>query len=128
MNLTLLSESNHHARLPRLLSVFLHTTIITIALISRPASPKQLPNGLINVALYAPSRLIRPPDAMSGGGGGGRHALTLASLGKLPRAADKQLLPPDPEPPKSVDPTLIVEPSIVAPQLAFLPQLKLFTI
>jgi protein TonB len=127
MNLTLLSETKHHARLPRVLSVSLHVTVITLALISRPTFPKQLPKGVINVALYAPSRLILPPDAMAGGGGGGRHALTPASLGKLPRAADKQLVPPDPEPPRNVDPTLIVEPSIVAPQLASLPQLKLLT-
>jgi protein TonB len=128
MNLTLLSETGNRARLPRLLSVFLHASIIALALIPRPIAPKRLPKGLINVALYAPSRLILPADAMAGGGGGGRHALTPASLGKLPRASDKQLVPPDPEPPKTVDPTLIVEPSIVAHQLASLPQLKLLTI
>src|SRR5438093_6875169 len=109
MNLTLLSETKHHARLPRLLSVLLHLVIIILCLISRPMSPKQLPKGLINVALYAPSRLFLPPEAMAGGGGGGRYAPTPASLGRLPRAADKQLVPPDPEPPKTVDPKLIVE-------------------
>ena len=128
MNLTLLSEIKHQSRLPGLLSVLLHVTIIILALIARPISPRHLPGGLVNLALYAPSRLILPSDAMAGGGGGGRHALTPASLGKLPRAADKQLLPPDPEPSKAVDPALIVEPSIVAPQLAYLPQLKLLTI
>jgi protein TonB len=128
MNLTLLSQTTHHARLPRLLSVFLHVSIITLALIPGPTVPRRIPKGLINLALYAPSRLILPADAMAGGGGGGRHALRPASLGKLPRAADKQLVPPDPEPPKAVDPALIVEPSIVAPQLASLPQLKLLTI
>ncbi len=128
MNLTLLSEIKHQSRLPGLLSVLLHVTIITLVLISRPASPRHLPRGVINLALYAPSRLILPADAMAGGGGGGRHALTRASLGKLPRAADKQLVPPDPEPPKAMDPTLIVEPSIVSPQFAYLPHLKLFTI
>ncbi|PYS04280.1 MAG: energy transducer TonB [Acidobacteria bacterium] len=64
----------------------------------------------------------------SGGGGGGKHKLTPPSLGKLPRAADKQLAPPDPEPAKNLDPTLIVEPSVVAPQLASLPQLNLLNI
>ena len=127
MNITLLPETNQHSRLPRLLSVFLHASIITLALIPRPASPKRLPRGLINVALYTPGRLVLPADAMAGGGGGGRHAQTAASLGKLPRPADKQLVPPDPEPPKAVDPRLIVEPSIVAPQLVSLPQLKLLT-
>src|SRR5438874_7951169 len=129
MNLTLLSETTHHARLPRLLSVFLHASIITLALIPRPTAPKRFPKGLIHVALYAPSRLILPAEAMAGGGGGGgRHALAPASLGKLPRAADKQLVPPEPEPPTAVDAALIVEPSIVAPQLLSLPQLKLLTI
>jgi len=132
MNLTLLSETTHDARLPRLLSVFLHASIITLALIPRPTAPKRFPKGLIHVALYAPSRLILPAEAMAGGGGGGggggRHALAPASLGKLPRAADKQLVPPEPEPPKAVDAALIVEPSIVAPQLLSLPQLKLLTI
>ena len=132
MNLTLLSETTHDARLPRLLSVFLHASIITLALIQRPTAPKRFPKGLIHVALYAPSRLILPAEAMAGGGGGGggggRHALAPASLGKLPRAADKQLVPPEPEPPKAVDAALIVEPSIVAPQLVSLPQLKLLTI
>jgi periplasmic protein TonB len=128
VNLTLLSETTDRVRLPRLLSVFLHASIISLALIPRPIAPKRLPKGLIEVALYAPNRLILPADAMAGGGGGGRHALTHASLGKLPRASDRQLVPPDPEPPKAVDPTLIVEPSIVAPQLASLPQLKLLTI
>ena len=128
MNLSLLSETTHHARLPRLLSVLLHASIIILALIPRPTAVKRIPKGLINIELYAPSRLILPADAMAGGGGGGRHALTAASLGKLPRTADKQLVPLDPEPPKAVDAALIVEPSIVAPQLLSLPQLKLLTI
>ena len=68
MNLTLLSEIKHQSRLPGFLSVLLHVTIITLALISRPISPRQLPRGLINLALYAPSRLILPADAMAGGG------------------------------------------------------------
>src|SRR5215467_2630973 len=42
-----------------------------------------------------------------------------------PRAADKQFVPPDPEPPKNPDPALIVEPTVVAPQIA---QLRSFTV
>ena len=113
---------------PRLLSVLVHVTLITLALIPWVATPKRLQQALITIALYAPSRLVLPPDAMAGGGGGGRHALTPASLGKLPKAADKQLAPPDPEPPRNPDPALIVEQSIVAPQLASLPQLKLLNV
>jgi periplasmic protein TonB len=120
--------SEHRVVVPRLLSVLAHVTMVTLALIPWATSPKQLPQGLINVALYAPSRLILPPDAMAGGGGGGRHELQQASLGKLPKAADRQLTPPNPEPPKNLDPTLIVEQSIVAPQLASLPPLQLLNI
>src|SRR5207247_7080286 len=83
------------------------------------------------VLLYTPSNLILnlPKDAgkSGGGGGGGRHELTPASLGRLPRPADKQLVPPDPEPPKNSNPQLIVESTIVAPQLN-LPQLTLLNI
>src|SRR5262249_36690892 len=120
--------SRQKAVLPRLMSVFLHVTMVTLALIPWVAAPKRLPQELINIALYAPSHLVLPPDAMAGGGGGGRHATTPASLGKLPRAADRQMVPPDPEPPKNPDPTLVVEQSVVAPQLASLPQLSLLNI
>src|SRR5207249_5864023 len=82
-----------------------------------------------NVALYSPSVLIAPiDDKCGGGGGGGKHELTLLSVGKLPRPSDKQLVPPDPEPAKNLDPILIVEPTVVAPQLATLPPLALFTL
>src|SRR6185436_15901081 len=66
--------------------------------------------------------------ASQGGGGGGKHQPTPASRGVLPPAADKQLAPPDPEPPKNPDPTLIVVPTIVAPQLASLRPLDLLNI
>jgi TonB family protein len=114
--------------LPRLLSILLHVSLVALALIPWAANPKRLPQSLINIALYAPSHLVLPPDEMKGGGGGGRHALTPASLGKLPRAADKQLAPPDPEPPKNPDPTLVVEQTLVAAQLPSLPQLRLLSI
>ena len=121
--------SKHRARVPRLLSVLVHGMMVALALIPLGPPPKRLPKGVINIALYAPRRLVLPAsDESSGGGGGGKHKLTPPSLGKLPRAADKQLAPPDPEPAKNLDPTLIVEPSVVAPQLASLPQLNLLNI
>ena len=122
--------SRHQAGVPRLLSVLVHAALAA-ALMLFPWAParKQIPKGVINIALYAPQRLILPaPDESRGGGGGGRHQPAPPSKGKLPRAADRQFVPPDPEPSKAVDPTLIVEPSIVAPQLALLPQLNLLNI
>jgi protein TonB len=119
--------SKHKMAVPRVLSAMLHLMLIAIALLPFAKPPKQLPKGVINVALYAPSRLSFPL-AGSGGGGGGRHAPTPPSLGKLPRAADKQLVPPDPEPPRNLDPSLIVEASLVAPQLPALTHLNLLNL
>src|SRR5262249_28221245 len=47
-----------------------------------------------------------------------------ASFGRLPHGADKQLVPPAPEV-INLAPELIAEPTIVTPQLAFLPQVSL---
>src|SRR5579884_1060153 len=79
---------------PRLLSVLLHVTLVTLALIPWASAPKRLPVPVINLALYAPAPLTLPAEKSGGGGGGGRHQLTPPSLGKLPRAADKQIVPP----------------------------------
>ena len=120
--------SKQRAAFPRLLSVVVHAALVALALTPWAKPLKQLPKGIINIALYAPNRLVFPANDKPGGGGGGRHALGPPSLGKLPRAADKQLAPPDPEPPKNIDPTLVVEPSVVAPQLPALPHLNLLNI
>jgi TonB family protein len=82
--------------------------------------------GIVNIAFA--DRLIAPViEKDSGGGGGGRHAPTPASLGRLPKPSDRQFVPPDPEPPKNIDPTLVVDATIVAPNLP-LPQLNLVTL
>ena len=122
--------SRHRAGVPRLLSVLVHAGLAAaLVLIRWTPAPTRVPKGVIDIALYAPNRLMLPADNESrGGGGGGRHQPAPASKGKLPRAADKQLVPPDPEPAKAVDPTLIVEASVVAPQLVSLPQLNLLNI
>src|SRR5262249_13832416 len=110
-------------------SVSMHVTMVILALIPWASARRPLPQPFINVALYAPSALTLPADQKSGGGGGGgKHQLTPPSLGKLPRPADKQFVFPDPEPPPNPDPTLIAEATIVAPQLAMLPQLNLLSI
>jgi protein TonB len=120
--------TRHKAAVPRTLSLLMHVTLITLAFIPWVTAPKPLPLGVIDVALLAPNRLTFPVDQKpAGGGGGGRHALTPASLGKPPKAAETQMVPPDPEPPKNLDPSLIMESTIVAPPLS-LPKLNLVSI
>jgi TonB family protein len=125
--------SKQKTGLPRLLSVFVHVLIVSLALVpwatSLPKTPKINETAVV---VYTPQNLIMPltPDQTQsgGGGGGGKKTLTPPSLGKLPKAADKQFVPPDPEPPKNLDPKLIVEPTVVAPQLASLPQINLLNL
>src|SRR5438874_12932903 len=115
--------SKPQSGLPRLLSIFVHVLVVSLALVpwatSFPKSPKATETAVL---VYRPLNLVLPVmpdnDKSGGGGGGGRKTLTPPSKGELPRAADKQLTPPDPEPPKNPDPKLIVEPTVVAPQLA----------
>jgi len=119
--------------LPRLLSLFVHVLLVTLALVPWATSFPKTPKGTETaVMVFRPLNLILPvtPDneKSGGGGGGGRKTITPPSLGKLPRAADKQFVPPDPEPPKNPDPKLIVEPTVVAPQIAQLPQINLLNI
>jgi hypothetical protein len=104
------------------LSIAIHIMLVGLALVPWTAAPLPRPRlAETTVLLYTPSNLVLnlPKDAgkSGGGGGGGKRQPTPASLGRLPRAADKQLAPPDPEPPKNPDPKLIVEATVVAPQL-----------
>jgi TonB family protein len=122
--------SKQNTGMPRLLSIFVHVLVVSLALVPWATSlPKKAQINETAVVVYTPQNLVLPltPDKKDsgGGGGGGRKTLTPPSLGRLPRAADKQIVPPDPEPPKNPDPTLIVEPTVVAPQLASLPQISL---
>src|SRR5438552_14810215 len=115
---------------PKLVSVGLHVAVLTLALLPWATSPPQLPKvNETAVMVLLPDNLIlnlpQKDDLSGGGGGGGKRQPAPPSLGRLPRAADKQFVPPDPEPPKNPDPTLIVEPTVVAPQLAQLPTVSL---
>jgi protein TonB len=119
--------------LPRLISVGVHVAVLALALVPWATSVPKVPDLTETaVMVYTPLNMVLPvmPNKgdSGGGGGGGRKTLTPPSLGRLPRAADKQLVPPDPEPPKNPDPFLVVEPTVVAPQLAQLPQLSLLNI
>ena len=118
--------------LPRLLSVAVHVLIVTLALVPWATQPSVTKANETAVLVYLPSDLLLNlpliDDKSGGGGGGGKKQLTQPSLGKLPKAADKQFVPPDPEPPKNPDPTLIVEPTVIAPQLVQLPQINVLNI
>lgn len=124
--------SKEKAGVPRLASVGAHVLVLILALIPWATASKPPAIMATNVMLVQPTPLIlnmpKAADESGGGGGGGRHQLTPPSLGRLPRPADKQLVPPDPEPPKNPDPTLVVEQTVVAPQLAQLPSLNLLNI
>jgi protein TonB len=124
--------SKPNSSLPRLLSVLVHVSMVTLALVPWALfGPPKVPKvNETAVVVYTPANLLIPvmPKDSGGGGGGGRKTLTPPSKGVLPRAADKQIVPPDPEPPKNPDPKLIVEPSIIAPQLANLAPINLLNL
>jgi len=124
--------SKHDTGVPGLLSLAVHAGIVTLLLIPWATSSKPPKLTETSVIVYTPSNLVlnlpKTADESGGGGGGGKRQLTPPSLGKLPRPAEKQLVPPDPEPPKNPDPTLIVESTVVAPQLAQLPTLNLLNL
>jgi TonB family protein len=72
--------------------------------------------------LLGHEQLILPPlpklEAKSGGGGGGgMKTPTPPSKGQIPRGADKQIVPPMVEA-KNLAPDLVVETTVIAPQLA----------
>jgi TonB family protein len=118
---------------PRLISIGIHVALVGLALIPWTTTLQMRPKlSETAVVLYTPAdvsiqRLSLPARAQ-GGGGGGKRQPTPASRGILPRGADKQFVPPDPEPPKNPDPTLTMEPTIVAPDLATLRPLNLLNI
>lgn len=81
-----------------------------------------------SVTLIAP--VLQPLDmapkknTMQGGGGGGDRSPTPAAKGKLPKIAMKQFVPPT-EVIRNEHPKLTVEPTIVAPPDAVLPNVNL---
>lgn len=118
---------------PKLISVGIHSLVLVLAMVPWATSGQKLPRvNETAVMIVPPMNLVlnlpQKDDTSGGGGGGGKRQLPPPSLGKPPRGADKQLVPPDPEPPKNPDPLLIAEPTIVAPQLSQLPQLNLLNL
>jgi TonB family protein len=111
--------TNRRSRVSQGLSVAVHAAIIGLLLIPAAASNLILPTITSITMLTPPPPLLLPPvqGRSGGGGGGGLKTPTPPSKGEPPRGADKQILPPAVEI-KNLAPELIVEPTIVAPQLA----------
>jgi len=115
-------------RIPEFLSVLVHIGVVVMLLtisVGTFTKPKVLLEGS---ALSEPITFLLPPSMplppahtrSGGGGGGGTKAPTPASKGVLPRASDKQFVPPTPVV-VNMAPELIMEPTIIAPVLASLP-------
>lgn len=78
----------------------------------------ELTETVIPLYLPPPQILELPPEPeqSGGGGGGGLETETPPSQGELPRAAEEQFVPPTPVAPNP-DPILVVEPTMVVPQM-----------
>jgi periplasmic protein TonB len=112
-------------------SAFLHALMLALLLYT-PLQHSNAPDmarkvsSQISILIPVKTPVHLPPKANKpgGGGGGGRRDPKPASLGRLPRASDRQLTPPVPEI-KNLHPILPVEPTIVAPDLSQLPVIDL---
>jgi periplasmic protein TonB len=113
--------SHTRSQFSQALSVGLHVLVVSSLLFFPAVASNLIMPTITSVTLLAPPppALRLPPDAgrSGGGGGGGMKTPTPPSKGELPRGADKQILPPMVEI-KNFAPSLVVEPTIIAPQLA----------
>ena len=94
----------------RWLSLVVHAVVLALLIIPvaiTGPSTKTLVTALYNNTVPLILDLPRPAES-GGGGGGGMKTPTPPSKGVLPRAADKQLVPPMVEP-KNLFPELVVE-------------------
>jgi TonB family protein len=118
--------SKQNYKYPGLISLGVHIAIVLLLLIPiatlQPPPPTE--TSVVLLTPPPPMMTLPSPQKSGGGGGGGMKTPTPPSKGQPPRGADKQLTPPVVEV-KNLDPELIVEPTIVAPQLAHLPQLSI---
>ena len=116
-------------RIPEVLSVLLHVGVVLMLLtitVNSYVKPKIIIEGsvlMVPISFSLPTSVTLPPahTKPGGGGGGGMRALTPASKGVLPRASDKQFVPPTPVV-VNMAPELVMEPTIIAPVLANLPR------
>ena len=104
----------------RWLSLAVHAIVLGLlilpAAITRPLPSRETLVMLYNKTLPVILNLPRE-DSSHGGGGGGRKTLTPPSKGQVPRGAEKQIVPPMVEA-KNLAPELVVETTVIAPQLA----------
>jgi len=104
-----------------LIAVVLHAVVVIVIVAVPMAAVLHPAPTPTSVVLLTPPLItpVLPPNLgkSGGGGGGGLKTPTPPSKGPPPRGADKQILPPAVEI-KNLAPELIVEPTIVAPQLA----------
>jgi len=124
--------SKRSVRVPGVLSVVAHVGIVALAMFPFAAEPPTPKTVVPTVSFYRPPtelilNLPKKEITSGGGGGGGMKQPRPPSKGRLPRGADKQITPPAVES-KNPAPVLIVEPTIVAPQLSQLPQVSLLQI
>ncbi len=101
-------------------SLALHILVIA-GLLSIPPVRRQLEKPVRFVArdvLRLPA--LSSPKTTEGGGGGGQRSPLPPSLGRLPRAASRQFVPPTPVQ-ENPQPKLIVEPTLVIPADVALP-------
>ena len=75
-----------------------------------------------NLAPFVPDMKVKK-DQLAGGGGGGDRSPTPASKGKLPKIALKQFVPPEAVV-RNLHPILTMEPTIVAPPDAPIPNIN----
>lgn len=119
--------SPYRGRSASLASLGLHLVVGLLLIFPFFAGTAELPEMTETfIPLYlppAPQVILPPePEQSGGGGGGGLQTETPPSQGALPRAAEEQFVPPTPEV-TNPDPILVVEPTIVVPQMANLPRL-----
>jgi periplasmic protein TonB len=119
--------SRNEFRNSRWLSLLVHAAILALLIIPT-ALTTPLPSTETLVMIYnktIPLILDLPRELTShGGGGGGRKTPTPPSQGVPPPGADKQIVPPMVEA-KNLAPDLVVESTIVVPELSMLQALNL---
>ncbi len=108
----------------RLMSLGMHigAGALLILISSHPAvrSGMRGPIGLLHARV---ARLVAPKP-YRGGGGGGRQELLPASRGRLPKLAPRQFTPPSAHPPEVLA-ILMIEPALIGPANAKLPEVDL---
>lgn len=107
-------------------SMLIHGSLVALALFlsTNAAVVSKVKESVTLIAPdLAPYQPSVKPKQMGGGGGGGDRSPTPASQGKLPKIAPKQFVPPAAVI-RNQDPKLVMEPTIIAPPDAPLPQLN----